>query len=198
MTLVAAMAVGYLLGSVPFALLIARGWGEGDLRVIGSGNPGAANTLRAGGVRAGLMVAALDVAKGAASVLVAQRLGEGLATPVAAGVAAIVGHVYPAWLSFRGGKGVATSCGVFAVLTPAALLPALALFVVTVWITKYISLGSMIATVTLPIVAYAIETPPVVIDGTVLAAALILFRHRTNMARIWAGTERTIGQRLIR
>src|SRR4029453_17302839 len=101
---------------------------------------GAANVLRALGVKAGVIVALLDIAKGAASVWLAHRLTGTSGTSAAAGVAAIVGHVYPIWLHFRGGKGVATACGVFSVLTPLALPPALAVLVGTVWVTKYISL----------------------------------------------------------
>ena len=132
--------VAYLIGSVPFALLLARRWGAADLRRIGSGNLGAANVLRASGVKAGLLVALLDITKGAVSVMLAERFGGNAAAPAAAGLAAIVGHIYPVWLRFRGGKGVATACGVFWVLAPFAILPALGIFGVTVWITKYISL----------------------------------------------------------
>src|SRR5262245_63939220 len=103
-----AIVLAYLIGSIPFALICARRWGASDLRVIGSGNLGAANVMRASGVMAGVVVAALDVAKGAASVWLAERLGPGPALPAAAGLAAIVGHIYPVWLRFRGGKGVAT------------------------------------------------------------------------------------------
>src|ERR1700681_5067322 len=110
------IAAAYLIGSIPFALILARRWGAAELRRIGSGNLGAANVLRTSGVTAGILVAALDIAKGAASVLLAIRLSPHAAAPAAAGFAAIVGHVYPVWLRFRGGKGVATACGVFLVL----------------------------------------------------------------------------------
>src|SRR5262252_8817212 len=123
-----AIVAAYLLGSIPFALILARRWGGSDVRLVGSGNLGAANVMRASGVAAGLLVAALDMAKGAASVWLAGRMGAGSALPAAAGLAAIVGHIYPIWLRFRGGKGVATACGVFSVLTPLALPPALAIF----------------------------------------------------------------------
>src|SRR3954468_15398191 len=113
------VAAAYLIGSIPFALILSRRWGA-DLRRVGSGNLGAANVMRASGVTAGVLVALLDMAKGAASVWLAARLSPGPALPAAAGVAAIVGHIYPVWLRFRGGKGVATACGVFSVLTPLA------------------------------------------------------------------------------
>jgi glycerol-3-phosphate acyltransferase PlsY len=147
------IVTAYLIGSIPFALLLARRWGARDLRRIGSGNIGAANVLRASGLTAGVLVAVLDIAKGAASVLLAQRLSPNPSSGAVAGVAAIVGHIYPVWLRFRGGKGVATACGVFSVLTPFAVPPALAIFIVTVWATKYISLGSLLATLALPPVA---------------------------------------------
>ena len=143
------IAAAYLIGSIPFALLLARRWGAADLRQVGSGNLGAANVLRASGVTAGVLVAALDIAKGAASVLVAERLSGGMAVPAAAGFAAIVGHVYPVWLRFRGGKGVATACGVFSILTPSAVPPALAVFLAGVWLTKHISVGSVLASLRL-------------------------------------------------
>ena len=110
--------LGYAIGSVPFALLLARRWGAPDLRTIGSGNLGAANVFRASGVTAGILVAALDITKGALSVTIARYVSDQAAAPAAAGLAAIIGHIYPLWLRFRGGKGVATACGVFAVLTP--------------------------------------------------------------------------------
>src|SRR5712692_219354 len=149
----------YLIGSIPFALILARRWGAADLRLVGSGNLGAANVMRASGVTAGVLVAVLDMAKGAASVWLAERLSPGPAVPAAAGLAAIVGHIYPVWLRFRGGKGVATACGVFSVLTPLALPPALTVFVLIVWSTKYVSLGSVLASLALPSIAYASGCP---------------------------------------
>lgn len=190
-----AVATGYLLGSIPFAFLLSRRWTGLDIRQAGSGNVGAANVLRTSGIAAGITVMLLDVAKGAGSVLVAQRLSPGDATPAAAGFAAIVGHIYPVWLRFRGGKGVATACGVFSVLTPAALGPAVALFVATVWFTRYVSLGSVVASVALGPVAYAMHASIASIAGAAAAAAVIVFRHRSNLVRLAGGTERRIGQR---
>jgi len=149
----------YSSESIPFALILARRWGASDLRRVGSGNLGAANVMRASGVTAGVIVAALDMAKGAASVWLAERLGSGPGSPPPPAWAAIVGHIYPVWLRFRGGKGVATACGVFAVLTPLALPPALAIFAAVVWLTKYISLGSVLASLALPPLAYALAVP---------------------------------------
>jgi glycerol-3-phosphate acyltransferase PlsY len=190
----AVIVVAYLLGSIPFALLMARRAGA-DLRAVGSGNLGAANVMRVSGVRSGVMVALLDVAKGAASVWLADRLSGGSAAPAVAGLAAILGHVYPVWLKFRGGKGVATACGVFSVLTPAAMPAALVVFVATVWLTKYISAGSILATMALPPIAYAVGSPLPAVVSALLAATLIVFRHRSNLWRLRAGTERRLGAR---
>lgn len=184
----------YLIGSVPFALILARRLGA-DLRRVGSGNPGAANVLRASGVKAGVLVALLDAGKGAVSVALAARYSDGPVAPAIAGFAAIVGHIYPVWLRFRGGKGVATACGVFSVLAPAALPPAVAVFVATVWLTKYISLGSVLASVALPPLAYALGTPEPIVMVAVAASAIIIFRHRSNLVRVRTGTERRIGAR---
>jgi glycerol-3-phosphate acyltransferase PlsY len=187
---------GYLIGSVPFALILARRFGSGDLRRIGSGNVGAANVLRTSGVRAGVMVMLLDMAKGAGSVMLAQRFDGGAVT-AAAGLAAIVGHVFPVWLRFRGGKGVATACGVFSLLTPMAVGPALGVFLGAVWATRYISVGSMLASVALPPIAYATGSPAPVLAVAVAASILIVIRHRTNLARVLAGTEQRVGLRLM-
>ena len=185
----------YLIGSVPFALLLARRWGASDLRRIGSGNLGAANVLRASGVKAGVLVAVLDILKGALSVALAERLSGHAAAPAAAGLAAIVGHIYPVWLRFHGGKGVATACGVFSVLTPLAVPPALAIFLAAVWASKYISLGSVAASIALPLLAYATAAPMPAVMAACGAAVLIVFRHRTNLWRLRAGTERRLGVR---
>jgi glycerol-3-phosphate acyltransferase PlsY len=189
------IAVAYLIGSIPFALIMARRWGKVDLHRFGSGNIGAANVLRASGITAGVLVAVLDIAKGAISVMLAERLNPTGPIPAAAGVAAIVGHIYPVWLRFRGGKGVATACGVFSVLTPIALPPALGLFLLSVWMTKYISVGSVLATVALPPIAYATGSSAEVVGAATAAATLIVFRHRSNLMRIRAGTERRLGVR---
>lgn len=189
------IAAAYLLGSIPFAFLLARRWAAVDLRLVGSGNLGAANVVRISGVRAGVIVALADAAKGAASVLLAARLEGGTLAPALAGFAAIVGHVYPVWLRFRGGKGVATACGVFAVLTPAALVPAVGVFVAGAWSTRYISVGSVLASLALPLIAYALGSPESVVAAASAAAALIVFRHRSNLLRVKLGTERRIGVR---
>jgi glycerol-3-phosphate acyltransferase PlsY len=191
-----AVLLAYGIGSVPFALLLARRWGTGDLRRIGSGNLGAANVLRASGATAGLLVAALDIAKGALSVALARHLSDQPGAPAAAGLAAIVGHVYPVWLRFRGGKGVATACGVFSVLTPSATVPALTIFALTVWLTKYISLASVLASLALPPIAYWAGSPGAAVASACAASALIVFRHRSNLARLQMGREHRLADHL--
>lgn len=190
-----AVLLAYLVGSVPFAFLLARRHGV-DLRRVGSGNIGATNVLRTAGVPSAVVAMALDAVKGALAVLVAQRLTSGPATPVAAGLASVIGHIYPVRLGFRGGKGVATATGVFAVLAPVALGVASGVFLIAVWVTRYISVGSLAGAVTLAAVAVAGELPAAVGVGAVVAALIILHRHRDNLTRVIAGTERRVGQRL--
>jgi glycerol-3-phosphate acyltransferase PlsY len=188
--------LGYLLGSIPFAYLLARRHRGIDLRQAGSGNVGAANLLRTTTKKIGVSAMALDIAKGIASVLVAQRLDSGPAGPAVAGVAAVLGHIYPVWLGFRGGKGVATTCGVFTILAPQATAIAAAVFLGTVWWTRYISLGSIAGSMLLPPLAYLTGAPEMTVLAAVVVAAIVLHRHRSNFNRILAGIERRLGQRI--
>jgi glycerol-3-phosphate acyltransferase PlsY len=185
---------GYALGSVPFAFLIARRAGI-DVRVAGSGNVGAANVLRTTGTPMGVLVMTLDIAKGAAAVFAAYLAQGTFPSMAAAGSAAIVGHIYPVWLRFHGGKGVAVAAGVFGVLAPIAAAMAGVVFLATVWATRIVSLGSVIATVTLPPVAWLLGSPRSVVVAAIGVGALILFRHRANVRRIFRGTERRMGER---
>jgi acyl phosphate:glycerol-3-phosphate acyltransferase len=188
-----AVLLGYLAGSVPFAYLLARRAGI-DVRVAGSGNVGAANVMRTTGTGRAIAVMSLDVAKGAAAVALAQLASGGAALLAATGAAAVVGHIYPVWLRFHGGKGVAVAAGVFAVLAPVATAFAVMLFVLTVWLTRYVSLGSIAATLALPPVAWLAGAPAAVVSAASGSAALILFRHRANFRRLRAGTERRMGR----
>jgi acyl phosphate:glycerol-3-phosphate acyltransferase len=190
----AAVAFGYLAGSIPFSYLLARRRGV-DLRYAGSGNIGATNVLRTTGVPIAVLALCLDAAKGAVAVLAAQRLSADPVTPVASGLASIVGHAYPVWLGFRGGKGVATAGGMFVILTPAAVAIAVAAFAVALWATRYASVGSVAAAVTLAATTAAIGVPSSVAIGAAVAAAIVIYRHRSNLARLLAGTERRVGQR---
>jgi glycerol-3-phosphate acyltransferase PlsY len=186
--------LGYLTGSVPFAFLLARRVGI-DVRKAGSGNVGAANVLRTTGAWRGVVVMALDVAKGVAAVLLASVTNAGATLTAFAAAAAVVGHIYPVWLRFHGGKGVAVAAGVFAVLTPVATAVAAGLFLVIVWATRYVSLGSIAATVALPPAAWLTGEPGAVVVAALATGALILFRHRGNIRRLRAGTERRMGAR---
>ena len=197
MEFITAVALAYLVGSVPFAFLLSRRRGI-DLRRVGSGNVGATNVLRTSGVPMAVIAMGLDVIKGAAAVIMAQRLSGGPGAPMAAGLASVLGHIYPIWLRFRGGKGVATAAGVFAILTPLALGIASAAFVLAVWITRYISVGSVVGALTLTAAAVFTDAPAAVEIGSAIAALVILQRHRHNIKRVFAGTERRIGQRLYR
>ena len=186
--------LGYLAGSVPFAFLLARRAGI-DVRLAGSGNVGAANVLRTTGKGRAIAVMALDVAKGAAAVLVAYLSNAGAALTAITGAAAVVGHIYPIWLRFHGGKGVAVAAGVFGVLTPIATGVAALVFLIMVSITRFISLGSIAATVALPPAAWLTGAPAAVVGSAAGTAALILFRHRSNIRRLRAGPERRLGVR---
>jgi glycerol-3-phosphate acyltransferase PlsY len=189
-----AVLLGYLTGSVPFAYLLARRAGI-DVRVAGSGNVGAANVLRTTGAWRGVIVMALDVAKGVAAVAIAYLLSGSAALAAVTGAAAVVGHIYPVWLRFHGGKGVAVAAGVFSMLSPAATAIAAGLFLLTVVVTRYISLGSIAASLALPPAAWLTGEPRAVVFAAAGTAALILFRHRTNWRRLRAGNERRMGVR---
>lgn len=189
-----AILLGYLAGSVPFAFLLARRAGI-DVRVAGSGNVGAANVLRTTGTGRAVAVMALDVAKGAAAVGIAQLTTGGAALAAATGAAAVVGHIYPVWLRFHGGKGVAVAAGAFGVLAPLATSVAACVFLLIVWATRYVSLGSVAATLALPGAAWLSGDAAPVVGTASGTAALILFRHRGNLRRLRAGTERRLGRR---
>lgn len=191
MPLILTILVGYLLGSIPFGLLLARANGI-DLRSVGSGNIGATNVLRTGDKRLAAATLLLDAGKGALAVWLAMRFGDASAIPVAAGAAAFVGHVFPVWLKFRGGKGVATLLGV-----TLAVLPVAALVFGVVWLgvavaTRLSSLGGMLAAIAVPVTAWGVDRPDLApwLAGMVV---LLLIMHRENIARLRAGTESRIG-----
>ena len=197
---VSVVVLAYLLGSIPFGYLIVRLRGGGDVRETGSGGTGATNVTRRAGRAAGLATLVLDALKGAAAALLARYLlADGFGVNwwvVAAALAAVLGHVFPVWLRFRGGKGVATGLGVFLSLAPLAVLCALPVFVLVVWATRYVSLGSMTAAALLPVFVWLLG-PRAGSGGSlrpVLAAAaaggaLVIFMHRANIGRLLRGTE---------
>ena len=192
---IAAVACGYLAGSLPLSYLLAKRRGI-DLRLSGSGSVGAANVLRTSGVVTGVAAMVLDAAKGAIAALVAMRLTNSPATPVAAGLAAVIGHLYPVWLRFRGGKGVATSAGVFLVVEPLAVVIAGGAFTLGIVVTRYVSVGSIVGAITLAVAVVLLSAPTEVVVGAAAAALIVLYRHRGNLARLYAGTERRVGERL--
>jgi glycerol-3-phosphate acyltransferase PlsY len=189
------LAVSYLLGSVPFAYLLPRYLGGVDVRTVGSGNVGAANVFRTTRLATALAVITLDMGKGALAVWAAAALGASLGWQAAAGASAVVGHVYSIWLRFNGGKGVATACGVFAVLVPLATLLAMIVFVLTVWATRYVSAGSLAAVVGLVAGAWVARADDAVKAACVAVGVLVIWNHRANIARLVAGHERRLGER---
>jgi acyl phosphate:glycerol-3-phosphate acyltransferase len=183
-----AILLGYAVGSLPIGYLVAQAAGGIDLRHVGSGNVGTANVYRSTNLSTAMVVMLADMTKGAAAVVLA---GGGV-NAVAAGVAAVVGHIYPVWLRFRGGKGVATASGVFGVLAPIPTMVAAAAFLIVVARSRFVSLGSIVATILLPAVEWFRPGLRAVDIGATIVAALILFRHRGNMARLLARTERAV------
>lgn len=195
MNLLAPAAIGYLLGSIPFGYLIARLAGAGDIRRTGSGNIGATNVSRALGIGAGIATLLLDGGKGALAVWLAGRTGHGVAAPmIFAGLAAVLGHMFPVWLRFRGGRGVATAIGAFLVVGWMAVLADLVLWVVTMAVWRYASLSSILWAAALPLAMYWLYAPgmhpPMEVSlGTVIVALLIIWRHRENLRRLVEGDE---------
>ena len=189
MTVVAAAVIAYLLGSIPFGLLLTRLAGAGDIRNIGSGSIGATNVLRTGSKALAALTLLLDLAKGAAAVLIGGIWG--LEAALAAAIAVVAGHVFPVWLRFRGGKGVATAFGVLLVLAwPVAALAA-GLWLATALISQYSSLAALVAAIAVPGLAWVFADPPRAIAVSIVAI-LVVIRHRENVHRLLAGTESRI------
>jgi glycerol-3-phosphate acyltransferase PlsY len=190
----------YLLGSIPFGYILVRVFRGEDVRKTGSGNIGATNVARAGAPGLGIATLILDAAKGFAAVVVAQRLAPAESAPLAALAAlfAIFGHVFPVWLKFKGGKGVATGVGAFLAVAPKAVLIVLVIFFAIVAVSRYVSLGSIIATAAFPVFAYLLnrqEFPPGVVAVMFFAAFLIIAKHHQNIRRLLAGTEHRFGMK---
>jgi glycerol-3-phosphate acyltransferase PlsY len=192
----ALVGVAYLLGSVSFAVLIVRIKTGKDIRDEGSGNAGASNVLRSHGKALGIVVAFLDVAKGAAAVALVRGVTADPRYAAAAAFAAILGHVYPVYYGFRGGKGVATAVGAFLVLAPLPTLVSVAFFVALVAATRYVSVGSMVALALLPPIAGVLfHAPRPVVAAAAAAAVLVVLKHRENLRRLAQGRERKLGQK---
>ena len=194
-TSVAIAISAYLLGSIPFGLLLGKLFGAADVRTEGSGNIGATNVARVAGPLAGILTLLLDAAKGALAVVLAARLSDQSSTwMMIAGLCALVGHCYPIWLGFHGGKGVATAAGVFLVLSPLAFLAAAILFVLVVLYWRFVSLGSISAAAAMPLLIYFFwaphHAPPYAVTfGSLAAALLIVYKHDANIQRLVQGEE---------
>jgi glycerol-3-phosphate acyltransferase PlsY len=190
------LAVAYLLGSIPFGYILVRVLRKEDIRSTGSGNIGATNVARSGGKGLGILTLLLDLLKAFAAVKIAQHFAPG--TPgfpsdlaVAAGIAAVLGHVFPVWLRFEGGKGVASALGVFLALAPLAALCALGVFIVVFAITRYVSLASILAAAMMPLfcMLWLPDRTPIFVGGIIFLALLVIAKHRANIARLMQGKE---------
>lgn len=203
-----ALILAYLLGSIPFGFLIVKLASGSDIRETGSGGTGATNVTRKAGKGAGVVTLALDALKGAAAVLVAQWLTDETQASwvvAGAGVLAVVGHCFPVWLKFKAGKGVATGLGVFLAIVPWAVLAAVIVFVVVVWRTRFISLGSILAAAFVPLWVWLFHTwiEPVshfvpIVAALSASSAIIIAKHHENIQRLMAGTENKFGKSMPR
>jgi len=197
----ALVVAAYLLGSVSFSYLIVKLKEGRDVRTVGSGNAGATNVLRASGPGAAVLALLLDVAKGVTAVLGTRLLEAPPPVVGGAAFAVVLGHVFPIFFGFRGGKGVATSAGALGALEPTAMLATLAVFIAVVAWKRYVSLGSVVAALVFPLLAWTghrlgwISSDPSVVVASAAIASLILFRHRSNLARLRRGAEPRLGER---
>jgi len=193
----------YLLGSIPTGFLVARAKGI-DIQKVGSGNIGATNSMRVLGKPAGIFVLVMDLLKGFAAVawltVLVLKIFNGTTTDletlkIVAGIFVVLGHNYPCWLKFKGGKGIATTAGVYLALAPLALGIALVVFILTVLLTRFVSLGSIVAAVALPIAVWFTRDNLTLRMMTIALGAMAIFKHRKNMQRIMAGTENRLGKK---
>jgi acyl phosphate:glycerol-3-phosphate acyltransferase len=202
--------LAYLLGSIPFGYLLVRIFRGQDIRLTGSGNIGATNVARSGAKGLGIATLALDALKGAGAVWLASAIAfskynrwcdfasepcpAALALTSVGALFAVLGHVFPVWLGFKGGKGVATALGVFCVLFPKAVLVSLVIFVVALATTRYVSLGSILGAIAFPVAAYFMQHPaPVSLLLTSAIALIVIIKHHQNIARLLSGTENRFG-----
>jgi glycerol-3-phosphate acyltransferase PlsY len=191
-----AVPVAYLVGALPVGFLVARAFGIGDIRRQGSGNIGATNVLRTAGRLPAVLTLAGDIVKGAVAVLAGSALAQGAPEVSAAcAVAAVVGNCWSIFLGFRGGKGVATGLGALLVIVPLAVLPAALVWLGVTITFRYVSLGSLLAAFCVPVGALAFRRPWPHVAASAAIAAIVAARHRENISRLLAGTERRLGQR---
>lgn len=196
MRVVLAIAASYLLGSVPFGLVMAKVLKGVDVRQYGSGNIGATNVLRAAGPFVAALVLLADAGKGVAGALLGKYLAGAANPAIAAGLAAVVGHSWPVFLRFRGGRGAATAAGVFVCLAPWPLLCAVGVWVLLVATTRYVSLGSITGALSMPVFVWAWGCPAQIVAAAAFTAAVIVWRHRANIQRLLAGKELKLGQKV--
>jgi glycerol-3-phosphate acyltransferase PlsY len=188
------LAIAYLLGSVPFGYILVRTFRHEDIRASGSGNIGATNVMRSGGKGLAIATLVLDALKGVAAVLVARHFFPGdIRVASLAALVAILGHVFPVWLAFRGGKGVATALGVFLALCWPAALCALGVFIVITVSTRYVSLASVVSAISLPIFFHYFNGERVSLVLACACAAIVVVKHHGNIGRLVAGTENKFG-----
>jgi acyl phosphate:glycerol-3-phosphate acyltransferase len=192
------ISIAYLLGSIPFGYLLVRIFRNEDIREQGSGNIGATNVARSGSTGLGLATLLLDLGKAFAGVMIAKYLAPGMYdVAVAAAVAAVVGHVFPVWLRFRGGKGVASALGVFLALTWPSAIAVLLVFALVFALTRYVSLASIVGSATFPLFGFhfvAARTPTVVF-GFIFIPLLVIVKHHENIRRLLSGTESRFGSK---
>jgi len=192
------LAISYLLGSIPFGYILVRVFRKDDIRTTGSGNIGATNVARSGAKGLGILTLLLDCAKGFAAVMLAKHFAPGnLDLPILAAVAAVLGHVFPVWLGFRGGKGVASALGVYLALSWPSALAALAIFLVVVLLTRYVSLASIIGALVLPVVFLKLTTDhsAIAIGSIVFLSLLVIVKHHANISRLLQGKESKFGSK---
>jgi glycerol-3-phosphate acyltransferase PlsY len=200
---IASISIAYLLGSIPFGYLLVRIFHDQDIREKGSGNIGATNVARWGGKGLGIATLLLDVGKAYAGVVIARHIATAAGVPavydveVAAAVAAVVGHIFPVWLGFRGGKGVACALGVFLALTWPAGVATFLVFLAVFSLSRYVSLASIVAAATFPLFGFHFvqSRTPVVIFGFILIPLLIIVKHHENIRRLLNGTESRFGSK---
>jgi len=208
------IVIVYVIGSIPFSFLVVRMFSGADIRRHGSGNVGATNVMRNFGKWPGLLALGLDIAKGYLAIVVARELVShftaspdiNLGNPPfhvfpsfwigLAGLVAVLGHIFPVWLHFRGGKGVATATGVFLAIDPRAILMATIVFAIVVLMTHYVSLASMLAAASIPLLMrFATHQPFWIVIFSITIAVIIILKHYGNVARLARGEERKLGQR---
>lgn len=191
--LLGAAIIGYLLGSIPFGLILTKAAGLGDVRSIGSGNIGATNVLRTGNKKLAAATLLLDALKGTFAVIIAKALF-GVEASLVAGFFAFLGHLYPVWLGFKGGKGVATYLGVLLAVAPLMMLGFIVVWVVTAFLTRISSLSALIAMLAIPAALWIVEGEKTALLITILSI-ISWIKHRENIKRLLAGTESKIGQK---